>query len=103
MSNDTYSHLHDRFTRGELLSEDELSVLHSWYTQQDAEEMAHLHEVLRSTTTITHLQEHINHTAAQLQQITQHITATISENETLRHEIALLQARLAHQLTGRAA
>jgi small-conductance mechanosensitive channel len=103
MSGDIYLQLHDRLTRGEILSEEEHSLLNTWYAEQDSEENAQINQALQPEDATTQLQEQIKQTAAQLQQVTQSIAATISANEVLRSEIMLLQARLAQQVSGRAA
>lgn len=103
MDNEMCKQLHDRFVQGETLSEDELSLLQAWYKQQDDEEAAQINVAIQTTQVVSQLQEQITQTASQLQIITQHIASTISANETLRKEIAALQARLAQQASGRAA
>lgn len=103
MDTEIYKRLHDRFAQGETLSEDELSLLQAWYKQQDDEEAAQLNVATQTTQVTLQLQEQITQTASQLQVITEHIASTISVNETLRKEIAALQARLAQHASGRAA
>jgi hypothetical protein len=96
-------HLHDRFTRGEVLSEQELHILQAWYGQQDTEEDAYINRKENVADTSMQIQQQIKHTALQLQTVTQQISATIAANETIRAEIIALQARLAQQAPGRAA
>ncbi|MBP1468754.1 hypothetical protein EYB53_023770 [Candidatus Chloroploca sp. M-50] len=94
--------LHDRFSRGEALSDDERSLLEAWYAEQDRAEQGTLPLSPASDPT-AHLQDQIAQTAHQLEVITQQITATLTANESLRQEIAGLHARLVHQGAGRAA
>lgn len=103
MSETLMYQLHDRFTRGETLSEEELHILQTWYDQQDTEEHARINQKGDETNITVQLQQQIKQTALQLQTVTQHISATITANEAIRAEIIALQARLAQQVSGRAA
>lgn len=103
MDIELYKRMHDRFAQGETLSEEELALLQAWYKQQDDEEAAQLQVAMKTTQIVSQLQAQITQTASQLHMITEQIAATISANETLRKEIAGLQARLAQQASGRAA
>ena len=89
--------LHDRATRDDQLTADELAQLEAWYLRQDQAE----DELLRPTVptgSTAQLQEQVTAAAAQLEAISQQIRTTLAENEQLRHEIAQLQ----HQLSLRA-
>jgi septal ring factor EnvC (AmiA/AmiB activator) len=102
MSTPFLSELHDRFSRGEQLSEEEHQILAAWYEEQDHVETTLLRTAHISVVT-AQLQQQITQTAHQLEDITQQITATISANNALRVEIGRLQARLAQLTPGRAA
>lgn len=103
MSDNAVLHLHDRFSRGESLSDEEMQVLQQWYDQHDTEENQNLYAHMYVPESSTQVRQHIAHTAAQLQTLTQQIAALLAANDTLRSDIAALQARLAQHASGRAA
>jgi uncharacterized coiled-coil DUF342 family protein len=103
MSNQLYEQLHDRYSRGEALSAEELSLLTQWYREQDAAEEQQINQNLRLSDAATQLQAQIRLAASQLQLVSQQIAETTSANEALRTEIAALQERLAQQISGHVA
>lgn len=85
--------LHDRATRGEVLTQEERTVLEAWYHRQDEAEMRLLQSggtVLLSDTLgdIQAVLSRIKETASQIQ-------ALDLQNASLRQEIAAVQQRLA--------
>ncbi len=101
-SNKHAQQLHDRATRGKILSADEQTELEQWYAEQDLLEST-LFDVPASTATDTPLQRHVNAALEQLRLITQRIQELSAENDALRQEIAELRRRLAQHSTSPAA
>lgn len=99
MSHDALAQqLHDKVTRGGVLSAAEQAQLDRWYAQQDQEETT----ALASTQTpqsLSEVQTQIEATVAQLQTVTQRIQVLIADNEAVRREIAALHDQLAHMPT----
>lgn len=85
--------LHDRATRGVMLSADEQAQLDAWYVQQDREEDAVLVQMLPPQTLAT-LQAQVDIAVSQMQVTTQRIQELLLGNESLRHEIITLQRQL---------
>lgn len=85
--------LHDRFTRGDSLSESERAELHAWYDEQDQAEAALLARSSERPMTVT-LDEQIRAGAQQVRVVARHIEQLVAENEQLRREIGELQRRL---------
>ena len=100
VSEDLARQLHDRVTRGELLSEEEQVMLKNWYALQDRAEGDTL-GIARGekTLTLTTLQVQVKAALTQLTTVTKRIQKIASENKALRHEIALLRQQLAYQST----
>ncbi len=94
--------LHDRFSRGEPLSDDDQAILNTWYAEQDQAEQE-LFGRQPVDDTIQTMHQQIVQAAQHLAQITQQITATIATNDAIRKEIAILHTRLAQHVSGRAA
>lgn len=86
--------LHDRSTRGELLTSQEIQQLEAWYDQQDAIEQAQLAPPAPVTTNLVELQSQIESVLHQLTGVTQHIQHTIADNHTLREENNQLRNQL---------
>lgn len=85
--------LHDRWTRGQVLTDEEQAQLEVWYQQQDAEEAKQLH--LASTTVeISDLQAQVEAALAQLATVIQRVQQITAENEALRREISTLRQQL---------
>src|SRR5262245_52553557 len=85
--------LHDKATRGVMLSADEQARLDAWYTQQDREEDIVLAQMLPPQTLAT-LQAQVDTVVSQMQVVTQRIQELLLSNESLRHEIITLQRQL---------
>jgi len=96
MADDLGQKLHDRATRGEKLTPEEQSRLEAWYTAHDGAEARDL-----NSPAVEHqdasLEAQIRATLAQIMRVTQQIQDSISENATLRKEIASLRLQLAEQ------
>ncbi len=95
-SDDFAGQLHDRATRGELLSAEEQSLLENWYTLQDSAES----DVLGLTDddlALTTLQTQVEAALTQLTVVTKRIQEISSENKASRREIVNLRQQLAYQ------
>lgn len=102
VSDDLAKQLHDRATRGELLSAEEQSLLEDWYALLDCMES----DTLGLTTdekTLASLQAQVESALIQLMTVTKRIQEVAAENETLRHEVAVLRRQLVHQPTSQPA
>lgn len=88
--------LHDRATRGEVLTSEEEEQLASWYAQQDAAESQYLSQS-QTESLLVELQDQVKSTLAQLTTVSQRIQQVAHENETLRQEISLLQQQVAQR------
>ena len=88
--------LHDRATRGEMLSAEEQAQLHAWYSMQDQAESAQL-GLAASADTITVLQAQLSSALAQLTTATSRIQELAAENDALRQENAALRRQLANR------
>lgn len=86
--------LHDRATRGENLTDEESRQLEAWYTVQDRTEAMTL-DLTASSTSLAALQSRVDSVLAQLSLVSQRIQQIAGENDTLRHEIAILRRQLA--------
>ena len=85
--------LHDKATRGLALTAEEQAQLEAWYTGQDQQERAVLGPTGSSQRLAT-LHTQVETALAQLLNVTQRIQELTVHNETLRHEIAVLQHQL---------
>jgi DNA repair exonuclease SbcCD ATPase subunit len=94
----TEEQLHDRATRDETLSAEELARLREWYARLDREEMATLDKAFPPTS-VAEVHTQIEAALAQLAAVTQRIQALTAENAALRREIVSLQAELSRQPT----
>jgi len=94
--------LHDRATRGEVLTAEEQAELERWYAHQDSVE-ATLLDVPLSTHENGSLQRQIQAALDQLRVSTEHIQALSVEHETVRRENAELRRRLAQRSTSHTA
>ena len=94
--------LHDRSTRGEMLTAEEQAELERWYAHQDSAEATQL-DVPSSTHGTGNLQRQVQATLDQLRVSTERIQALSVENETVRRENAELRRRLAQRSTSHTA
>jgi hypothetical protein len=85
--------LHDRATRGIALSADEQAELDHWYSQQDECETDMLTRAAPAGD-LFRLRKDVDGALAQLQGVTHRVKALVGENETIKREIAVLQAQL---------
>ena len=85
--------LHDKATRGLVLSAEEQAQLEAWYTEQDQQERAVLGP-MGSSQRLATLHTQVETALAQLLTATQRIQELTVHNETLRREIAVLQRQL---------
>jgi len=94
--------LHDKATRGEVLSPEEQTQLEQWYTLQDRTESHTLSLAMRDDT-FAALQTQLAAAVSQLTTVTQRIQDVVTENDALRHDIIVLRRQLAHLLTSQPA
>jgi hypothetical protein len=85
--------LHDRATRGEVLTSEEQAELEQWYTDQDDAEVTML-AVPLSPDENASLQRQVDAALGQLRIVTERIQALSRENDAVRREIAELRQRL---------
>ncbi len=95
-SEDIAKQLHDRATRGELLSTEEQSLLKNWYALQDNAESAAL-GLTEDEKALTTLQTQVEAALTQLTIVTRRIQEVASENEALRRETVRLRQQLTYQ------
>jgi hypothetical protein len=93
MSAERGRELHDRSTRGGVLSPEEQSELESWYREQDREEAT----LLGSSgvgPSLASLQTQVDEAVAHLSAVTERIQELVAQNDALRDEIATLHRQL---------
>lgn len=95
-SEDVAKQLHDRDTRGELLSAEEQSSLKNWYDLQDNAESDAL-GLTEDEKALTILQTQVEAALTQLTIVTRRIQEVASENEALRRETIRLRQQLTYQ------
>lgn len=93
LSNEDSQALHDRSTRGEALSAQEMTALEQWYGRSDGHESATFRRAPQSPTTVE-LEAEIATAVAGMQAVTQRIQALTADNAAVRQEIADLQRQL---------
>lgn len=89
--------LHDKVTRGEVLSEEEKTWLENWYALQDQEESQAL-GLTNERQTLQVLQSQVETALTQLTIATRRIQEISMENETIRQDITMLRQQLADQV-----
>ena len=94
--------LHDKATRGELLSAEEQKQLDVWYAEQYAAETALLNQP-EPGHDADMLRAEIARAVVQLQEAAQRVHDLATENEALRSEVTALQRQLAQRLSSRVA
>ena len=95
ISDDLAKQLHDKATRGKLISVEEHSLLENWYALQDSSESDVL-KLADDEKTLPTIQVQVETALTQLMSVTKRIREIASENEALRQEIAILRRQLAH-------
>jgi hypothetical protein len=93
ITNELGTYLHDRCTRGQLLTAEEQLQLEQWYQQQDAEEAKQLN-LVTTVTDIPDLQAQIEMSLQQLVMVIQRVQQITAENQGLRQEISVLRQQL---------
>ncbi len=101
-SQDQLKQLHDKASRGEMLTTTERAQLEQWYAMQDATEFKAL-GLDAAEKTLATLQTQIDSALTQLLTVTRRIQEVASENETLRREISTLRQQLTHLLSPQSA
>lgn len=85
--------LHDKATRGVVLSPEEQAKLDAWYARQDAAESAMLAQTSSPQTPVA-LQAQVDAAVTQLLTVTQRVRDLTLQNDTLRRDIAALKQQL---------
>jgi len=85
--------LHDRATRGVVLSPDEQAQLDTWYARQDTAENAMLAPTSPPQTLVA-LQVQVDTAVTQLLTATQRVRDLTLQNDALRRDIAILKQQL---------
>lgn len=93
ISNGLGMQLHDRWTRGQKLTDEEQAQLEDWYQQQDAEEAKQL-SLASTTVEISDLQAQVETALTQLVTVLQRVQQITAENEALRREVSTLRQQL---------
>jgi hypothetical protein len=82
--------LHDRFTRGDVLTAMEKQQVEAWYAERDAAESIWLNPASAIAPDLIDLQSQVDQTLEELRTVTQQIQRVSSENQSIRQEIAEL-------------
>lgn len=93
--------LHDRLTRGQQLTADELAMLEQWYASQDSAESAML-GAATGAETIGRLQEQLNDVLTSIADVSTRIAEIVTENDSIRRENAALRRRIAQRVPSEA-
>jgi Ca2+-binding EF-hand superfamily protein len=89
--------LHDRATRGEVLSETERRQLESWYESQDKLESESLNKIdVGNILSKRNIQ--IESALSEIAEITSKIQKILAENEKIRRENEILRRKIAENL-----
>ncbi len=87
--------LHDRETRGKVLTPEEHIQLEAWYAQKDAVETMILDDYSMQLPDLTMLQNHVENAVANLSSSIENLQQITVENQSLREEIMRLKQQLA--------
>jgi hypothetical protein len=101
-TSDVVKQLHDKATRGIMLSTSEQAQLDAWYTQQDHEEGVLLTQTSPPQELVV-LQAQVDSAIAQMLAVTQRAQELEKHNEALRRDIAALQQQLRRSSSVRSA
>ena len=94
-SNEAGPRLHDKATRGGVLSAREAAELEAWYAQQDGIEQETICRDGQPQENLGLLREQVGVALAQLNAVTGRIQEIATANDGLRQDIAVLKRRLA--------
>jgi regulator of replication initiation timing len=94
-SNEAGPRLHDKATRGGVLSASEAAELQAWYAQQDGIEQEAICRAGQPQENLALLREQVDEALAQLNAVTGRIQKIVTANDGLRQDIAVLKRRLA--------
>jgi hypothetical protein len=94
--------LHDRATRGQVLSPEEQAELDVWYDAMDQAEAALLADS-HDGSSLEVLRAQVRASTHQLRVVTERIVELAAENDRLRREIAVSQQQLAQGRAARSA
>ncbi len=93
----TIQELHDRKTRGLVLTPTEEATLHAWYAQEDEAENRQINAA-QTPQRIEILKAQIKTTLAQVAVMTQRIQNLMHQNEELRLEVSNLKDQVSQRL-----
>ncbi|MCP3956645.1 MAG: hypothetical protein GY719_02210 [bacterium] len=94
MTDEKALRLHDRFVLGETLTDEESVRLEAWYASQDAVEAS---EPASAGTETVDLKSRLRSSLEQVAEAARQIQRTMTENDSLRREIAGLRLELSQQ------
>jgi len=98
LSKEIAQQLHDKSTRGELLSIEEVKQLEEWYAREDRSEGQSLRLKVTEKSSSA-LQSQIDNALAQLMTATNRIQQVAMENEVLRREVLDLRLQVSRVLS----
>lgn len=91
-------HLHDRATRGEQLTADEMAQLDAWYARNDQQEANEL-SVSANSEPLDDLRRQLDAALAELAETSQRVRRLASGNQAIREENNILRQQLATRST----
>jgi hypothetical protein len=94
LSDELGMQLHDRETRGELLTEQERTQLEAWYAQKDAAEKSMLETAQMPLPNLGVLQDQVDIAIKQLAAGVQQLQQITQEDKALRKEISEIKQQL---------
>jgi endo-1,4-beta-D-glucanase Y len=97
ISEELGTQLHDRFTRGQLLSAEEMEQLQAWYAENDQEDLAQAK--ITEPTTDAAGPTQVDAVLAQIETATRRIRKLEKQNEALRRANTALQNDLLSKRT----
>ena len=97
ISEELGTQLHDRLTRGQPLSAEEMEQLQAWYAQNDQEDLAQIN--MPATKTESTSQAQVDTVLAQIETVTRRIRKLEKQNEALRRANTALQNDLLSKQT----
>lgn len=102
ISNEIGLELHDRHTRGLVLSDEEKDILDQWYEEQDVEEANEV-SLTRYEVNFPDFQRQINLALESILKMSEQLQQLIQENAKIRAENQTLKEQIAQRLSQQAA
>ena len=90
--------LHDKFTRGHVLTQAEKQKLESWYAQKDSSENEQILKTASGYSTVNSLQNAIDETHRQVASLTSRLQTVEQENRNIALENKRLREKLEKQI-----